>query len=85
MTVIRDEYTTAKEMLEPYEESEPMMLLLTAVYVPDKVGVTRHCHRCHSVQSFPSILYAYVCCGELTHVQEWQSLGNGNLYGAAID
>jgi hypothetical protein len=84
VTVLREEYKSATELLEPYEGAPEMMKLLTAVCISQRSGVVRHCCICHDVQLFNSLLVAPMCHDQLMHVQEWQSVGDGQSYGVGV-
>lgn len=80
MTVIREEYSTVPEVLEPYEDCEPVMLLMTAVAVQGS-GVIWHCHTCQNVEKTSMLLAHPICHEEPMHLQFWQSLGCGVVFG----
>ena len=55
MTVIRSEYSSVEELMEPYDGAEPLMILFTVVMPP---GVAWYCpvNRCDHVKYTASFL-----------------------------
>lgn len=75
MTVIRDEYQTWTELLEPYEEANPICYVMTAIVVSGGPNVLWHCLDCR-VPDFTTslVIRPALHSGHRVHVENWLSL-----------
>lgn len=73
MVVVRGEYGSPEEVLEPYEGAWDLMIVFTASTPP---GVAWHCDRCQEHDLTTTLLARPTHCGKAMTVEAWVSLND---------
>lgn len=71
MTVVRGEYSSPEEMLEPYEGAWDLMVAFTAQMPP---GVLWHCDACREHTPTTTLVVRPSHCGRPMELEAWASL-----------